>query len=71
MFIPSSPSSISRTGVSMANKFYAHRYRIETRSNNNVWVLLGFSIQGQIKYFKEVTIYFLRWEYTFGYDWEA
>jgi hypothetical protein len=55
----------------MASKFYAHRYRIETRSNNNVWVLLGFSIQGQIKYFKEVTIYFLRWEYTFGYDWEA
>ena len=55
----------------MASKFYAHKYRIETRSSNNVWVLLGVSIQGPYKYFKEITIYFLRWEFTFGYNWEA
>jgi hypothetical protein len=55
----------------MANKLYAHTYPIETRSSNKAWILFGLSIQGQIKYFKEITIYLLRWEFTFGYDWEA
>jgi len=55
----------------MASKLYAHTYPIETRSSNKAWMLFGLSIQGQIKYFKEITIYFFRWEFTFGYDWEA
>lgn len=52
-------------------KFYFHKHRIETYSSNKVWVLLGASIQGQLRYFKEITIYFLKWEFTLGYNWEG
>jgi hypothetical protein len=54
----------------MAN-FYAEKETIDTFSGKRPTVLFGVSIQGTIKYFKEITIYLLRWEFTFGYDWES
>jgi hypothetical protein len=50
-------------------KFYAEKHTLYTL-DKYPWVLFGISIQGQVKYFKEITIYFLKWEFTFGYDWQ-
>jgi hypothetical protein len=56
--------------VNRLGKFYVEKDIIDTGSCKSPLILLGVSIQGQFKYFKEITIYFLRWEFTFGYDWE-
>jgi hypothetical protein len=55
----------------MASKFYAEKDIIDTYTCKKPLVLFGVSIQGTIRYFKEITIYFLRWEFTLGYNWEA
>jgi hypothetical protein len=52
-------------------RFFWEVTTIDTYSGRGPWILFGVSIQGLIPYFKEVTIYFLRWEFTFGYDWQA
>lgn len=54
----------------MASKFYSEIKTINTMTASP-WILFGAVIQGQYKYYKEITIYFLKWEFTFGYDWEA
>lgn len=52
-------------------KFYAEVETISTMSARRPWILFGAAIEGPYKYYKEITIYFLRWEITFGYNWEG
>jgi hypothetical protein len=55
---------------SKLGKFYAEVETINTMTASP-WILFGAAVQGTYKYFKEITIYFLRWEFTFGYNWEG
>lgn len=52
-------------------KIILERRVVNTFSGKTPWILFGLSIQGMYPYYKEVTIYFLKWEFTIGYDWET